>query len=651
MKQERMKRLFLTGLVALAGVAFQSRASMSLPLPIERHLQLAQAVCRGTVLRLESYKDPTDGHLYTRTHVRVDEGFKGKFPAVVLVVHRGGRVGAEGELDGWAPQFKVGEERLLFLARQRNGTLQALNGGASALKLQRAGTDLLSGRKTAEPEFVAADAALLAEVRLQSVRSADPGINVMDQAGADPDSFTEPPPAPAPAAATVATNLLVDEFGNSSRFLAPDRGEPIPYLVDADALPTGITQTQAIDAVKSALNAWAAVTSLKFTFEGVQSFGQAAANVTTSGGKIRIQLHDLYGYITGPITLGQGGRDSVRDFTSSGWGNGGRVIGNEFNESTAGYLTLKHTNAALRTLATFTEVLCHELGHVLSLAHSSETYPEPNPTLREAMMYFLVHADGRGATLGTWDPPVIRQVHPTGNTPPYTHRRVMDIVTFAFGEPSVSGLNEVQLRGYDLQSTNLALATSPEEASYGSFSLTGNRLKFTADNLYDSQGRLDPAGGGYYDRMAARFSDGTNASPSVYVRTISLNPDTEPFFDEDGLPDDWMITYWGDADPGAGANRDPADDYDDDGFTNWQEYLLGSSPIDRNSNLRILSISPNSLQWQAKAYELYEIHSSTNLKTWTRVLNPVVPATNVGVVTGLTNNGANAQFFRVLKVP
>jgi len=624
---------------------------MSLPLPIDQHLRLAQAVCRGTVVRMECFKDSADGHLYTRTHVRVDEVFKGKFPAVVLIVHRGGSVGAEGERDGWAPQFKVGEERLFFLARHGNGTLQALNGCASALKLQRLGSVLLSSRKTAGRGFVAADAALLEEVRRQSVRSDDPGIDVTDQAGVEPASLAEEPPAPAAAASTAVTNLLVDEFGNSSRFLAADRGEPIPYLVDADALPIGISLTQAIDAVKSALNAWATVTSLKFTFEGVQSFGRPAANVTNSGGKIRVQLHDLYGYITGPTTLGKGGRYVVRDFTSSGWGNGGRVIGNEFDESTAGYLTLKHTNVALRTLATFTEVLCHELGHVLSLAHSSETYPESNPTLREAMMYFLVHADGRGATLGTWDPPVIRQVHPPGNTPPYTYRRVMDIVTFAFGEPSVSGLNEIQLRGYDLQSTNLAPTTSAEDASSGSFSLAGNWLKFTADDLYDSQGRLDPAGNSYYDRIAVRFSDGTNASPSVYVRTISLNPDTEPFFDEDGLPDDWMITYWDDPDPGAGPNREAVDDYDGDGFTNWQEYLLGSSPIDRNSHLRILSITSNALTWQAKPYELYEVDSSTDLKTWTRVLNPVMPTTNVGLVTGLMNNGANAQFFRVLKVP
>jgi len=643
-----MKTLFLTGsLMALVGVGLPSRASMTLHLSIEHHLRLAEAVCRGTVVRVECFKDAGDGHLYTRTQVRVNEVFKGRFPAVVTLTHRGGTWGRQGELDGWAPQFNVGEERLLFLARQRHGRLQALDGSASAPKLRRQiARDFRSA--VGDTDFAPDDAALLQEVRLRATQDPTPGIDVTDQGGDDAAMPADPTMLTAAAPGGV-TNLLVSG-GISSRFLAADRGEPIPYLVDADALPPGLTLTQAVNAVKAALNAWAAVTTLTFTFEGVQSFGMPAVDVAGSGGKIRIQLHDLYGVITGPTTLGQGGRWTLRDFTSAGWGTGGSVKGNEFDESSAGYLTVKHTQSSLTNLATFTEVLCHELGHVLSQAHSSEVYPESNLGKREAMMYYLVHADGRGATLGSWDPPVIRQVHPPGNTPPYTYGRVMDIITLPSGAPNLPGVNEVQLRGYDLQSTNLTMATNEATAGTGTFSLAGRVVRFTPNAPYNTS-RLEPADGSYYDRIAFRFSDGTNAAPYGRVRVISHSPDRYPSGGGDGIPDSWMTTYWGNPNPAAGANRGATADYDGDGLTNFQEYQLGTSPINANSKLRLTRITSNSLEWEAKPWELYEVPSSTNLPTWTRTLNPVLPTNSPAAITGLTHHGAKVQFFRVLKVP
>ena len=119
---------------------------------------------------------------------------------------------------------------------------------------------------------------------------------------------------------------------------------------------------------------------------------------------------------------------------------GGNVNGNEFNQSSSGYVVLQHTNVAMQVLSTFAEVLCHELGHVLSMAHSSENPNETNTVLREAIMYYRAHADGRGATLGSYDAPVIQQAYPQTNTPPYCFSRVMDVVTHFFGSPDIPGI-------------------------------------------------------------------------------------------------------------------------------------------------------------------------------------------------------------------
>ena len=108
-----------------------TRASSMLPLTLDEHLQSASAVFRGTVLRVDCFRDETNGMIYTRTVFRVNEGFKGRLPEVINVAHRGGVAGGIGVTDDSSPQFKVGEERLVFLSRRPDGTLFATRGQAS----------------------------------------------------------------------------------------------------------------------------------------------------------------------------------------------------------------------------------------------------------------------------------------------------------------------------------------------------------------------------------------------------------------------------------------------------------------------------------------------------------------------------------------
>src|SRR5439155_15825845 len=146
---------------------------------------------------------------------------------------------------------------------------------------------------------------------------------------------------------STATNLLVGGDGIPARFILPDRAEPIPYLIDADYLPAGMTQTQAVNAVKTALAAWTNVTSLRYTFAGIQSFGMAAPNVSASDGKLRIQVHDHYNYIGGGggsgDTLGTGGHSWTIFNLSPGWTTGGNVLTSDFHKTISGYIVLAHT--------------------------------------------------------------------------------------------------------------------------------------------------------------------------------------------------------------------------------------------------------------------------------------------------------------------
>lgn len=60
------------------------------------------------------------------------------------------------------------------------------------------------------------------------------------------------------------------------------------------------------------------------------------------------------------------------------------------------------------------ELFAHELGHTLGMGHSSEDPSEPNSLLRDALMYYRIHSDGRGGRLNADDIAGIRALYAAG---------------------------------------------------------------------------------------------------------------------------------------------------------------------------------------------------------------------------------------------
>ncbi|HAV62085.1 MAG TPA: hypothetical protein DCY13_06935, partial [Verrucomicrobiales bacterium] len=446
------------------------------------------------------------------------------------------------------------------------------------------------------------------------------------------------------------TGLFVDgSTGVPSRYLPPDRGEPIEYIVDVATLPAGMTQGQAMAALTNSLNAWSAVTSLQFKFIGFETFTQASPTITIKDGRLRIQLHDSFNYISNPSTLGIGGRNYAVSSAFPNGGMGGRVNAQEFYPNNFGYVVMNHRPTSMQNVKTYEEVLCHELGHSLGLAHSSENPGEPNAVLKQAMMYFQVHADNRGATLGSYDPPIVQKVHPQGNTPPYGYSRVMDIVT-ASPQPNVAGVNSVGATGYDLQGDSLTTSLVSSSANNGSFALVGGLLKYTANFPVDAPNRFDPAGSQAWESAFLRFNDGVHASPYVTVRVLSYHLDTRPAGASDGIPDGWAQTNFGSITPSSAAKTRAQDDYDGDGLTNLEEWLAGTGPATSNSRLQISTFDGSTLNFAARPYEVYEVVGSTDFSTWTRSGTPVLPLTTTGTRDGLGASTGH-KFFQVRRVP
>lgn len=626
-----MQKLLLVAFIATAGLSITTsalRASSVLPASEADDVRASLGICRGRVSSVEAFRHPQRGGIFTRVRITVLEAVKGRFPAEITFIQRGGTIGGESESTGTSAVFQIGDERLFHLQRRADGTLDLLRGTASAERLSARFSSIQKLRRVRE----------LASAQVSStfITGEDFGaVTGVQQANSGTPSG--------------ATGLLVDGSGIPSRLLPPDRGEPIGYLVDVQALPAGISEAQALTAVAQALAAWTAVTGITFRYDGLQNFGMSAADVAITDERLRIQVHDLFGEITGPTTLGIGGRSFTNvsnDFAATG-GGGGQVNGLECHKTTHCYVVIKHTATSVQTLSTFTETLCHEIGHALGMAHSSENAAEPDATLKQAVMYYQIHADGRGAMLGTYDGPVIQKIHSPTNTPPYSFDRIVPLITAPSAIPATPGINELPLLGYDLQtaSSSLTLVTTGPLTSVGAatISFTGSTMKLTPAGFFGDN-LLDPAGTSFFELKWVRFSDGVNCSPWSRVRVTSIYQDDSA----DGLPNSWSTTHFGTSTPSAGTLSRATDDKDGDGLTNVTEFILGTSPVNALSRLRSTAFTASTLEFPASPYALYTLESSPDLTAWTRFGNPIVPTATTGSASGdFVPSALAKRFYRI----
>ena len=166
-----------------------------------------------------------------------------------------------------------------------------------------------------------------------------------------------------------------------------------------------------------------------------------------------------------------------------------------------------------------------------------------------------------------------------------------------------------------------------------------------------------------------------NMSPFIEVDIIALLLDTEPSGSPDGLPDSWMIHFFLTAIPSAVNKTRAEDDFDGDGLTNLDEFLIGSDPTDANSFFNITFFDGDRLQWTGRQFdifdlgagpqwmpneeaaspgrfEVYELQKSTDLINWTPVIRGSVKE-GVGAedIEGSIANQDPNEFYRAVRIP
>jgi hypothetical protein len=120
----------------------------------------------------------------------------------------------------------------------------------------------------------------------------------------------------------------------------------------------------------------------------------------------------------------------------------------------------------------------------------------------------------------------------------------------------------------------------------------------------------------------------------------------------DGIPNSWWTQYFGTT-SGVSASTDS----DGDGFTNLQEYALGTDPKDSASTFRVGEITRNgtslTITWPSVVGKTYQVQTATSLSTgsWGNAGNPVTANATTSSVTVQLPLETPACFVRVNLTP
>jgi hypothetical protein len=203
------------------------------------------------------------------------------------------------------------------------------------------------------------------------------------------------------------------------------------------------------------------------------------------------------------------------------------------------------------------------------------------------------------------------------------------------------------------------IAASKHAANYSAAWLNNKIGGLTGDATIGTLTVTIPSGATSLAAYAIHF-DHASGSPNglasfpekTQTGLITLSSRTNSTYG-DGIPDSWRLRYFGTVNNLLSqANADA----DGDGFNNLHEYIAGTDPLDKNSNLRVgNSLEANQagdcvIHWPSVFGKQYVIERSANLfaPAWTPV------STNNGTGTEMEihdSSGGNTRFYRVRVLP
>lgn len=369
-------------------------------LPTDEELVItSDAVVLGTIVEIRSIQS-APFRIETQITLRVEKSYKGARNASRVVLRQeGGVVGGRGHWIWGSPRFRIGERALVFLKADREDRLTTHMLGLGKFRVTRSpeGRDIVE-RDLEEPGVRVLSGAVqnvAGRRRLSELEQLiDRTVAVHGNPLLPSTMFQEEE-----LVASSGTSQVEEEFtllGLPARWFEPDSGTAVGFLADFTG-QLGISGGGFTE-FDRALIAWSSVPSSTLNLTNA---GKATPSpFEESDGRNLVVFNDPFDEIADPTScsgvLAKGGfwfDTSER-----------RIVNQmEFSRITEGDVVFANGFEACRfwTEETFAEILAHELGHTVGLGHSSSSGSEADCSLSEALMYFAVHADGRGASAST----------------------------------------------------------------------------------------------------------------------------------------------------------------------------------------------------------------------------------------------------------
>ncbi len=118
-----------------------------------------------------------------------------------------------------------------------------------------------------------------------------------------------------------------------------------------------------------------------------------------------------------------------------------------------------------------------------------------------------------------------------------------------------------------------------------------------------------------------------------------------------GISDAWEMAYFG----SVSTNRTQFTDTDGNGMSDYAKFIAGLNPTNPASRFYFTRITQTNrlvqLQWTVATNRLYQVNSSTNLKSWSPVTARLQASNDPTMNYSATNSGSGSQFYRVQVLP